>query len=100
MAKQPNGQISLAWGESCRLGDVDYEIYEGNLGDFASHESVTCSTGGSTSALVVPAAGGTYYLIVPRNGTTEGTYGVTSAGVERPQSANPCLAVSYGSCTP
>lgn len=100
LAKELDGQISLAWGDSCQLGDVDYEIYEGNLGDFASHESVTCSTGGSTSAQLVPAAGGTYYLVVPRNATTEGSYGVTGAGVERAQSANPCLAVSHGACGP
>lgn len=34
---QPAGQVSLGWGPSCLYGDMDYEVYEGTLGQFTSH---------------------------------------------------------------
>lgn len=75
----------LTWDDSCLAADDDYAVYEGVLGDFTSHAPVQCSTGGATSATITPAAGGTFYLVVPHNGVYEGSYGVDSAGAERPQ---------------
>ena len=37
--------LALAWGASCWSADRDYAIYEGQLGDFASHTPVRCTTG-------------------------------------------------------
>ena len=36
VAKAEGGQITLSWAPSCLPDDVDYEIYEGSLGDFTT----------------------------------------------------------------
>ena len=84
MAKT-DSEITLSWDASCVAGDDDYEIYEGEGGDFTSHTSKLCTTLGATSATFVPAAGSSYYLVVPRNADREGSYGTDSNGIERPQ---------------
>ncbi len=91
--------LSLAWGASCLASDTDYEVYEGAIGgSFTSHAPVTCSTGGATTALVAPAAGGTYYLVVPRNASSEGSYGTRTPSVQRPASALACVPQSLAPC--
>ena len=84
LAKAEGYKITLGWGLSCLESDHDYEIYEGTLGDFTSHQSVQCSTGGATSATIMPSAGSSYFLVVPTNGLTEGSYGVDGDGNPRP----------------
>lgn len=86
------GDITLSWGASCSGGDNDFEIYEGILdGAFTSHVPVTCSTGGATSRTLTPGAGDRYYIVVPRNTIREGSYGLDSAGLQRPASSSACL---------
>ncbi len=91
------GDIDMTWGDSCAASDTDYEVYEGALGDFTTHTSTTCSTGGATAAQVTPNSGDRYYLVVPRNTTREGSYGKESAGGERPAAGSACLpqAIAY-----
>jgi hypothetical protein len=84
-------EIALSWGASCVASDTDYEIYEGAVGDFTSHTSKLCTTSTATAATFVPAAGSSYYLVVPRNADREGSYGSNSTGVQRPQGAAACL---------
>jgi len=91
-------QISLSWGESCELGDSDYAVYEGMLGDFASHTVAMCSTGGATSTGLSPAPGNTYYLVVPSNGTVEGSYGTASDGAPRTAAFSACFPQSVAAC--
>ena len=91
------GNVNLSWFRSCSTADTNYEVYEGSVGSWASHVPVTCATGGTTSSFA-PAAGNRYYLIVPTNGASEGSYGKSSAGVERPASSSACVAQSIGSC--
>jgi hypothetical protein len=98
LSEETNDRIRLSWDDSCSGDDTDYEIYEGALGDFASHIPLVCSTGGSTTKSFVPAAGDTYYLVVPSNGFREGGYGADSAGNPRPLPVNTCLPQSIGSC--
>jgi len=98
IGKAPGGEISLTWGASCMPSDSDYEVYEGTLGAFASHAARVCSTAGATSFDLTPAAASSYYLIVSRNGIREGSYGRSSALVERPQGQNPCLPRQIGLC--
>ena len=98
LSEETNDRIRLSWDDSCSGDDTDYEIYEGTLGDFASHIPLVCSTGGSTTKSFVPAAGDTYYLVVPNNGFREGAYGVDSAGNPRPLPVNTCLPQSVGAC--
>ncbi len=99
------GDLVLSWNASCSSGAVDYAIYEGTLGDFTSHVSKVCSdSGGDFSEEITPAAGSTYYLLVATSGSDEGSYGVDSAGVERPTAALPadrCLPdQEVGACLP
>jgi hypothetical protein len=86
-----DGNLQLSWGGSCLSTDTDFEVYEGRLGDFISHAPRLCTTGGATTATLAPAAGGTYYLVVPRNSGEEGSYGTNSLGLERPPSLSACV---------
>lgn len=84
--------LQLSWGESCLSADEDYAVYEGLLGQFGSHDSILCSTGGETSVIITPPEGvSTYYLVVPQNGIYEGSYGRDSEGLERAPSEDACL---------
>ena len=83
--------ITVAWSASCVIGDSDYAVYEGLLGDFASHTARVCTTGGATSLTLDPAGTGAYYLVVPHNTKREGSYGTDSSGGPRPQGTVACL---------
>ena len=96
--KEAGGEITLSWGASCLLGDTDFEVYEGTLGDFTSHAAKFCTTGGATTKTFSPAAGSTYYLVVPRNASREGSYGTDSGVNERPQGGSACLVQSIDAC--
>ncbi len=98
VSKAANGQIQLQWDTSCAGGDLDYEVYEGTLGTFASHAPLTCTTAGATTTTLTPGSGSRYYLIVPRSISREGSYGVNGNGVQRPQGTSACLPQSLGSC--
>ena len=91
-------RVTLSWGVSCMPSDGDYEIYEGTIGYWYGHEMRYCSTGGLTTKTFTPLAGNSYYLVVPTNGTREGSYGTNSSGAERPQGSPACLAQQVGSC--
>ena len=91
--------ITLTWSASCTTTDSDYDVYEGTLGDFASHEPRFCSTGGQTTWTLTPSEGNTYYLVVPRNSVWEGSFGTDSGGNQRPRSENACLGQSFESCS-
>jgi len=95
-----SGNLLLNWGASCSANDTDYEIYEGQIGDFTTHSIKLCSTGGATGAIVFPDADDSYYLVVPRNATGEGSYGVASGNIERPAATAPCLVQQAGACSP
>ena len=88
--KAGGGDLSLAWQPSCSSDDDDYGIYAGDLGTFTSHTSVQCGTLGATSATITPASGNRYYLLVPLDGTEEGSYGTDSDGFDRTVGASVC----------
>jgi len=92
------GELTLSWGDSCLPADIDYEIYEGSLGDFTTHASIFCSTGGATMMSFVPAAGNAYYLVLPSNGLIEGSYGRSGDGFERPAGVFPCRPQRPAAC--
>lgn len=54
----------------------------------------------ATSAGRVPSAGNRYYLVVPSEGTVDGSYGVDGYGNERPPSAAACRPQSFDTCLP
>ena len=90
IARLAGGQLMLTWDDSCSSSDDDYEIYEGFMGAYPSHFAKLCSTGGATMATFSPDQFDRYYLVVPTDGTQEGSYGRDSAGVERPQGGGAC----------
>lgn len=96
--KAVGGTITLTWSASCSSVDADYAVYEGTLGDFASHAPRACSTGGALSYDLAPSAGNDYYLIVPVHADREGSYGVDGTGAERPQGATACAAQALHAC--
>lgn len=91
-------QIALRWGSACGPGGTDFEVYEGILGNFSSHTPRFCSTGGAMTKTLVPAGPATYYLVVPRSASREGSYGRKSDGAERSQGAAACLPQESASC--
>ncbi len=80
----------LAWGAACVSDANDYAIYRGTLGSWYNHSSVVCTTGGAMSADLAYGSGNEYYLVVPLNGTLEGSYGINSSGAQIPPAAAPC----------
>lgn len=85
LAKNGN-QLVLSWGASCSDDVTDYTVHEGTLGSWYSHQAIDCSTGDVPGTTITPAAGSTYYLIVPVTADAEGSYGSDSTGQERPKS--------------
>ena len=98
IGKGDGARLVLTWDASCMDTDSDYAIYEGELGDFTTHESRYCSTGGETTRTFTPLAGDTYYIVVPMNPTREGSYGTDSNGLERPAGVGNCLPQQIGTC--
>ncbi len=92
------GDLRLTWGASCAATDTDFSVYEGALGDFASHLPRLCSTAGATTVTLTPSPGSRYYLVVPANGSREGSYGLRSDLAERPASSAACVPQSILSC--
>lgn len=84
--------LSFAWSPSGCLASA-YAIYEGELSTLASavysHDTRIATVTGTSATGVVPQvpADVTYYIVVPRNGDFEGSYGVDSSGAERPGAA-------------
>jgi hypothetical protein len=97
VAKEPFGRVTLGWGESCATSDDDYAVYAGTLGDFTSHEQRKCSTDGARTHTML-AGDATYFLVVPRSASREGSYGQDSRGLERPPSSEPCLTQLIEAC--
>ncbi len=98
VSRLPGGDLTLSWEASCLPTDDDFSVYEGTLGDYTSHLPVTCTTGGEAFTTFTPAAGGTYYVVVPRNLTREGSFGLASDGSERPGQISVCLLQELGAC--
>ena len=100
MEQALGGQLNLYWGPSCLNSDIDYEVYEGVLGDWTSHTPNLCGTNNVTEALIDPRPESTYYLVVPRNAVFEGSYGTNSYGDERPRSFAACADQIIAECVP
>jgi hypothetical protein len=94
--------LLLEWETDACGAATDYGIYEGTLGSWYSHGAVPgeCSdSGGDLEETITPAAGDTYYLVVPLKANTEGSYGLDSDGDERPRGTAVCVpAQSIAAC--
>jgi hypothetical protein len=98
LTRLAGGSLHLSWGASCRGTDTDYEIYRGSLGSFSSYAPLVCTTAGATSATIGPSPGASFYLVVPTDGSIEGSYGKAANGLERPPSATACRPQTIGAC--
>lgn len=85
------GSITLTWGTSCLSSDTDYAVYEGLIGNYYSHVPKFCTTVGAPTKTFVPASSSSYYLVVPGNALSEGSFGLRSSGAERPPGVANCL---------
>jgi hypothetical protein len=82
--------IVLSWGGSCSDAATDYTVHQGTIGSWYSHQAAKCSTGDVTGTTLTPAAGSSYYLVVPVTDDAEGSYGPRSNKQERPTSTASC----------
>jgi len=100
VSMNPDGiSLDLSWTPSCSGAATDYEVMEGIIGSWSSYAPVLCSSGGATSATIVPSSSLTFYLIVPRSGNVEGSYGLDLNGNERPRSMVQCVtSQALGGC--
>jgi len=98
VTKTEGDSIRLDWGASCQSTDADYEVYEGRIGEFASHVPRVCGTGGAPTTTLIPAETDAYYLVVPRSADREGSYGTDHAGDERTQGPAACLLQEIAVC--
>ena len=99
-------RVLLYWGDSCNLADTNYSVYRGTFNPanmaantFTNHGQLTCNTNNLNTYSFAEAAGSFYYLVVPHNGTWEGSYGVDSNGTPRQQgSGGNCFVQNVGAC--
>lgn len=86
--------LVLSWSASCASGGVEYGIYEGTIaaihGGVYDHVRIDCQDSAPPLTETITPGGGSHsYLVVPNNAKEEGSYGLNSALVERPQAAAP-----------
>ncbi len=96
LGKLSGGSIRLTWGSSCRAADEDYAVYQGPLADPLDMSPVTCTTAGERSHEFESFLEAAAFLVVPTDGTTEGSYGSSSDGTQRPPGPNACLPQLLG----
>ena len=63
----------------------------GFLGDWYTHDTLTCSTFGGTWYRVPVHEGNVYYLVSAHNGVWEGSHGQAPWGEPRPQGMASCM---------
>ena len=93
--------LALEWGAPCNdttTPDQDFAVYRGTIGDFASYDSLTCTTARETGYMVLGVPLDSFFLVVPGTSVNEGSYGLDGAGVERVAATAACALHSAGSC--
>lgn len=97
----PAGSVSLAWDLPCNDATTpgqDYAVYLGDIGVPDAVAPLTCSTRFATSYLAEDPGDDRSFLIVPGTTPSEGSYGTTSLGGQRPPSANACKTQALELC--
>ena len=92
--------VTIHCPASCASGGTSYGLYEGTIPSLRTgmydHAKQSCVETCPGSITFGPANGDRYYLVVPHNGSEEGSYGLDSDTSERPQAAGltaRCMAV-------
>ena len=99
------GDLALSWSGLCFPAAQNYGIYEGDLGNWYSHEKLDCSDDdGDRFEEVTPGTGSHYYLVVPHDDAEEYSYGTDSSDNPRPQptsNGKRCFPIQgAGACPP
>ena len=92
------GQLEFTWSDSCSASDNNYEVYHGFMGAYYSHFSKLCTTGGATTVTFPTDMFDRYFLVVPTDGTEEGSYGRDGTGTERPRGGGVCHSQQSVNC--
>jgi ELWxxDGT repeat protein len=90
--------VTLSWGSSCYYRDKDYAVYSGTLGAWGEITPLTCTTDGAAHLTVPLEVGDAFFLVVPRQGGVEGSYGRDSQGNERTPSPKACAPQAVHPC--
>jgi hypothetical protein len=92
--------VTIYCPASCASGGTSYGLYEGTIASLQTgmydHAKKTCIESCPGNITFGPASGDRYYLVVPHNGSEEGSYGLDSTLTERPQTASVaarCMAI-------
>ena len=90
--------ITVTWMPDCNQNTTtNYSLYVGDLDllrangtwDYSAYNP-TCNAGQDLMEVIAMPQGNVFILMVPHNFIEEGSYGLGSTGVERPQSTNSC----------
>ena len=77
---------------SCASGGTSYGLYEGTIASLRAgtydHVKESCTNSCPGNITVAPGPEDRYYLVVPHNGSEEGSYGLAFPTVERPPAAD------------
>ncbi len=88
------GELVLSWARDCGAGTI-YGIYRGDLaagyGSLAA-EPGGCAVSGESVTIAEGAGDADFFLVVPNDGSFDGSYGSDSAGSPRPPAASACRA--------
>lgn len=101
--KDASQNLVLAWNADCG-GTTTYGIYRGDL--LSGYSSIApepgfCSVAGTTATIPQGSNAADFFLVVPNNGTDEGSYGTTSSGARRVPSATACFPQgTVAACAP
>ena len=82
-----SGSLLLSWGEPCNAATTpgqDFAVYRGAIGAFSSYDALSCSTNGEHGYLAQAPPAGSFFLVVTHTSASEGSYGKTGSGQERP----------------
>jgi hypothetical protein len=92
MSKEEDGSLTLTWDPDCG-GGTTYGIYRGDLNagyDSVAPEPGMCAVSGSAATLPAGTGSADFFLVVPNDGATEGSYGTDSEDVRRTPADSPC----------
>jgi hypothetical protein len=92
VSRNGDGTLQLTWTPDCGAGTL-YAVYRGDLTlgyDSIVPEPGQCAVAGTT--VTVPEGSGAtdFFLVVPSDGTDEGSYGKDSSGSERAPATAAC----------
>jgi hypothetical protein len=80
-----SGEIDVTYTPSCDA--TGHTLYHGALANVSSYlyDGAVCAVGTTGSVSFDPGPGSSFFLIVGKNATVEGSYGLDGQDIERPE---------------